>query len=164
MAEGEKEAKKKSPILLIVGLVVVGIVLASGISYFIATKIVGDKGAGNAKTMVQQHDPGVMVKIGDPKEGLIINIGGANSGRFLKVGVIAEMKLDKGEPVPGGKAPTPNEVKIMDTVVYVLRSQRMEDFDPTKQDQLKELLKNEINKAFGQEKVYEVYITNFVLQ
>lgn len=163
MAEGEKEGKKSS-VLLIVGLVVFGVILASGISYFIAMKIVGDKAGGDKKAIVQQHDPGAMVKIGDPKEGLVINIGGANSGRFLKIGVIAEMKLDKGEPVPGGKVPTPNEVKVMDTVVYVLRSQRMEDFDPAKQDQLKELLKNEINKAFGQEKVYEVYITNFVLQ
>ena len=46
----------------------------------------------------------------------------------------------------------------------MLRAQKVEDFDPMKQEQLKELLKNEINKAFGEDKVYEVYITNFVLQ
>lgn len=162
MAEEEKKAKK-SPMLLIVGLVVFGILLAGGISYFIATKIVSDKGT-DKKSIVQTHEPGAMFKIGDPKDGLVINIGGATSGRFLKVSIIVEMKLEKGEPVPGGKAPTPNEVKVMDTVVYVLRSQKMEDFDPNKQDQLKELLKNEINKSFGSEKVYDVYITNFVLQ
>ena len=60
--------------------------------------------------------------------------------------------------------PSPEEIKILDTVVSLLRSQKIEDFDPAKQEQLKELIKTEINKAFGEEKVYEVYITNFVLQ
>ncbi len=158
MADGAK----KFPIMLIVGMIVFGLLLAGGISYFIATKIVADKGGVEKK--VAQHDPGVFVKLGDAKDGLIINIGGLNSGRYLKIGIIVELKPDKKAAPPGGKVLTPEEIKILDTTVYVLRSQKIEDLDPTKQEQLKELLKNEINKTFGDEKVYDVYITNFVLQ
>lgn len=155
--------KRKFPMMMVVGMIVFGLLLAGGISYFIATRIVSDR-AGDRK--VVQHDPGVFVKLGDAKDGLIINIGGVNSGRFLKIGIIVELKPDKKAVAvaPAGKMPSPEEIKIADTAVYVLRSQTVEDFDPLKQEQLKELLKNEINKAFGDDRVYDVYITNFVLQ
>ncbi|NLP41359.1 MAG: flagellar basal body-associated FliL family protein [Veillonellaceae bacterium] len=156
MAEGEK----KFPMMMIVGMVVFGLLLAGGISYFIATKIVSDKTADIATA---QREPGVFMKIGE-KDGLVLNIGGVNSGRYLKIGIILELKSDKKTDIKEGKMPTPEEVKILDTVVHVLRSQKIEDFEPSKQDLLKELLKTEINKALGEEKVYEVYITNFVLQ
>ncbi|WP_378951833.1 flagellar basal body-associated protein FliL [Pelosinus sp. sgz500959] len=157
MAEGGK----KLPMMLIVGMIVVGLLLAGGISYFIATKIVADKSGEKSSS---QHEPGVFIKLGDMKDGLIINIGGLNSGRYLKIGMILELKPDKKAAPATGKLPSPDEIKILDTAVTVLRSQKIEDFDPLKQEQLKELVKNEVNKAFGEEKVYEVYITNFVLQ
>lgn len=158
MADGEK----KFPMMLIAGMIIVGVLLAGGISYFIATKIVADKGGVDKKVI--QHEPGTFIKLGDAKDGLIINIGGLNSGRYLKIGIIVELKPDKKATPPGGKMPSIEEIKILDTAVYVLRSQKIEDLDPLKQEQLKELLKNEINKTFGDEKVYDVYITNFVLQ
>lgn len=158
MADGDK----KFPMIMIAGMIVVGLLLAGGISYFIATKIVSDKGSD--KTAASQHEPGVFMKLGDLKDGLIINIGGLNSGRYLKIGMILELKPDKKAVAATGKLPSPDEIKILDTAVTVLRSQKIEDFDPLKQEQLKELVKNEINKVFGEEKVYEVYITNFVLQ
>ena len=157
MADGDK----KFPMIMIAGMIVVGLLLAGGISYFIATKIVSDKGSDKTAA---QHEPGVFMKLGDLKDGLIINIGGLNSGRYLKIGMILELKPDKKAVAATGKLPSPDEIKILDTAVTVLRSQKIEDFDPLKQEQLKELVKNEINKVFGEEKVYEVYITNFVLQ
>ncbi|VBB08087.1 Hypothetical protein LUCI_3352 [Lucifera butyrica] len=155
------DSEKKFPVMLVVGLVVVGLLLAGGISYFIATKIAS---GGKAADAHAKHEPGVFVKLGDPKEGLIVNIGGVNSGHYLKIGIVLEMKPDKDGTPKGGNSLSPNEVKILDTVVNVLRMQKVEDFDPAKQDHLKELLKNEINKTLGQDEVYEVYITNFVLQ
>jgi len=157
VADGEK----KKPMMMIAGMIVVGLLIAGGISYFIATKVVSDKASD---TKAVQHEPGTFMKLGDLKDGLIINIGGLNSGRYLKIGMILELKPDKKNVVATGKLPSPDEIKILDTAVSVLRSQKIEDFDPLKQDQLKELIKNEINKAFGEDKVYEVYITNFVLQ
>ena len=65
MAEGEK---KKTSMGLIIGLIVVGLLLASGVSYFVATKLLADNGAAAAK-----REPGVIMRLGDPKEGLIVN-------------------------------------------------------------------------------------------
>ena len=155
MAEGEK----KFPLMLVVGLVVVGLLLAGGVSYYIATKTIADKSEGKAP-----REPGVFIKLGDPKEGLIINSGGVNSGRYLKIGLMLEMKPSKQNSSKDTKALSPEEVKILDTAVYVLRSQKIEDFQPAKQDALKELLKQKINETLGEERVYEVYITNFILQ
>ncbi|MDR3563796.1 MAG: flagellar basal body-associated FliL family protein [Negativicutes bacterium] len=152
-------AGKKS-LVMIVGLIVVGLLLAGGVAYFIATKIVADKSEGKAVA----REPGVFVKIGDPKDGLIINIGGVNSGRYLKIGLTLELKPEKKAKEGEGKTVSPEEIKILDTVVYILRSQKLEDFDPSKQERLKDLIKNEVNKALGQDRVYDVYITNFVLQ
>ena len=157
MADGEK----KNSMMIIAGMIVVGLLLAGGISYFIATRIVSDK-VVDSKAV--PHEPGTFMKLGDLKDGLIINIGGLNSGRYLKIGMILELKPDKKVVASNGKLPSPDEIKILDTSVSVLRSQKIEDFDPLKQEQLKDLLKSEINKSFGEEKVYEVYITNFVLQ
>lgn len=157
MAEGAK----KFPLMLVIGLVVVGLILAGGISYFIATKIAGDKGSDKAAA---QREPGIFMKLGDAKEGLVLNIGGPNSGRYVKIGLILEIKPDKKAAPKEGKNMSPEEIRILDTVVYILRSQKVEDFDPSKQEHLKELIKNEVNKALGDDRVYEVYITNFVLQ
>ncbi len=156
------EEEKKFPVFLIIGMVVFGLLLAGGISYFIATKIVSER----TDRVVDKkfHEPGTFLKLGDSKDGLIINIGGVNSGRYLKIGIILEIRPDKNAAAKEGKAISPEEIKIQDTVIYVLRSQKIEDFDPAKQEQLKELIKNEVNKAIGDDRVYEVYITNFVLQ
>lgn len=57
----DEEKKKKIPLMLIVVMIVVGLALAGGISYFIASKIVADK----AGTKVEQREPGTFVKLGD---------------------------------------------------------------------------------------------------
>ncbi|WP_093792037.1 flagellar basal body-associated FliL family protein [Sporomusa acidovorans] len=147
--------------MVMIILIVVGLILAGGISYLIATRVVSDK---TVEKKVSLHEPGQFIKLGDAKDGLILNIGGVNSGRYLKIGVIVELKPSNNSPAKEGKMPSPEEIKILDTAVYVLRSQKIEDFDPVKQDQLKELLKNEINNTLGEDRVYDIYITNFVLQ
>jgi flagellar FliL protein len=156
----EEGGGKKFPVMLIVGLIVVGLILAGGISYFIATKVIATKSEGGK----QSREPGVFLKLGDPKDGLILNIGGVSSGRYLKIGVILELKPDKKGPAPGGKTASPEEIKALDAVVQLLRSQRVEDFDPNRQERLKDQIKSEVNRALGEDRVYEVYITNFVLQ
>jgi len=153
------EGEKKFPLMLVISLVVVGLLLAGGISYFIATKIVADKGDKKVT-----REPGVFMKLGDAKDGLVLNIGGVNSGRYLKIGLIAELKPVQKQAAKEGKMPSAEEIKILDTAVRVLRSQKIEDFEPGKQEALKETIKSKINEALGQELVYEIYITNFVLQ
>lgn len=155
-----EEGGKKFSVVLIVGLIVVGLILAGGISYYIATKVIATKSDGGKAA----REPGVFVKLGDAKDGLIVNIGGPTSGRYLKIGVVLELKPDKKGPAPGGKGTSPEEIKALDAVVQLLRSQRVEDYDPAKQERLKDQIKAEVNRALGEERVYEVYVTNFVLQ
>ena len=158
MAEGEK---KKSSMMMIVALVVVGLLLAGGISYYIANKIVADKAVAENPA---SHEPGTFIKLGDQKDGLILNIGGVNSGRYVKMSMIIELKPNKKAAQAEGKMPSPDEIKIQDTVVALLRAQKVEDFEPARQEQLKQLVKTEVNKALGADRVYDVYITNLVLQ
>lgn len=158
MADEEVLTKKKSPLVLIIAMVVIGLLLAGGVSYFIATKVMTDS-VGKVPT----REPGVFVKLGDAKEGIIVNVGGVKSGRFLKVGLVLEMNPEKGVDEKGAIIPA-TETKVLDTVLQVLRAQKIDDFDPSKQEDLKILIRDELNKLIGENAVYEVYITNFVLQ
>ncbi len=155
MAEGGR----KFSVTLIVSLIVVGLVLAGGVSYFIATKVTGGRTEGRAG-----REPGAFIKLGDAKDGLIINIGGVSSGRYLKIGIVLELRPDRKGQTPGGKTASPEEIKALDAVVQLLRTQKVEDFEPAKQERLKELVKAEVNRAYGEDRVMDVYITNFVLQ
>ena len=154
----EKAKTKKKPIFIYVavGLVLV-LALAGGTAYYVVTNYMG---SGKAAA---PREPGVLMKLGDPKEGFIVNIGTATSGRYLKIGVILELKPDKNAK-PAGKTLSPEEIRIQDAVLHVLRSQSVADFDPQKQERLKELIKQEVNRVVGREAVMEVYITNILLQ
>ena len=154
--------KKKSPIIMIAVLVLVGLVLAGGISYFVTTKIMTSASNGSGES--QHHDPGVFVKLGDAKDGIIVNVGGIKAGRFLKVGIVMEMNPGKKDNVTDGKLNQVAETKILDTTLQILRSVKIDDFDASKQDELKKQIKDEVNKVLGEGSVYDVYITSFVLQ
>lgn len=166
-AEEEKDEeqpaeKKKSPIIIIVVLVLVGLILAGGISYFVATKIlsnsISDDGAA------RYHDPGVFIKLGDAKEGLLVNVGGVKGSHFLKVGIVLEMNPGKQDNIKEGKINPVAETKMLDTVLQILRSEPLDGFDAQKQEALKDKIKVEVNHTLGEGSVYNVYITSFVLQ
>ncbi|MCI7260611.1 MAG: flagellar basal body-associated FliL family protein [Selenomonas sp.] len=157
-----EEKKKKSPVILIVVLVLVGLVLAGGISFFITTKMM----ANNASDSVSDHhDPGTFIKLGDAKEGIMVNVGGQKSGKFLKAGIVLEMNPGKKDNLTEeGKLQPMAETKILDTTMQILRSAKLDEFDATKQDDLKKKLKDELNSKLGAGSVYDVYITSFLLQ
>lgn len=154
-----EEEKKKFPMLMVVVIVVIGLILASGVSYYIASKVITGDHAGTAA-----REPGVFIRLGDQKDGIIVNVGGVKSGRFVKIGINLEMNPANEASIKEGKLVPAAEAKVMDTVLQVLRSRKIEEFDPDKQENLKVLIKEELNKAVGENSVYEVYITNFVLQ
>ena len=157
-----EEKKKKFPVILIVVLVLVGLVLAGGISFFITTKMM----ANNASDSVSEHhDPGTFIKLGDAKEGIMVNVGGQKSGKFLKAGIVLEMNPGKKDNLTEeGKLQPMAETKILDTTMQILRSAKLDEFDATKQDDLKKKLKDELNSKLGAGSVYDVYITSFLLQ
>lgn len=171
MADEEKDVeaqppKKKSPIILIAVLVVVGLALAAGISIFVTTKIMADTNAEIDEGESRHHDAGIFIKLGDPKEGMLVNVGGPRAGKYLKAGIVLEMNPGK-KSVMNQETHSLNpdaEVKIQDIVTQFLRATKIEDFDATKQDELKKQLKDALNAELGSGAVYDVYITSFLLQ
>ena len=168
--EGEEaaaEPKKKSPIIMIAVLAVVGLALAAGISVFVTTKIMADAAAGNEEDEDGRHEPGIFLPLGDPKDGILVNVGGPRGGKFLKTTIVLEMNPNK-KSVINEETQTFNpdaEIKIMDMVMQFLRSSKVEDFDAEKQDDLKKQLKDSINAEFGgSSAVFDIYITSFLLQ
>ena len=160
-AAAPEEKKKRSPIIMIAALVLVGLVLAGGISYFVTTKLITNTStSGESK----HHDPGVFIKLGDAKEGIIVNVGGIKASRFLKVGIVMEMNPGKKDNITDNKLNPLAETKILDTTLQILRTVKIDELDAAKQDELKQKIKVDVNKALGEGSVYDVYITSFVLQ
>lgn len=175
VAEGASEkttrlpVKKPPTIVFVVIAVIVGLLLAGGIAYFVATKLVatgprevgGGGGGGNSS---YHEDPGVFVKLGDAKDGILVNVGGIKGGHFLKAGIVIELNPNRKANVKDGKINPIAETKMLDTTLHILRSEPMDSFDAMKQDELKDKIKAEVNRALGEGAVYSVYITSFVLQ
>ena len=147
---------------MIVALVLVGLVLAGGISYFVTTKLMTNTAASGGEA--KHHDPGVFVKLGDAKEGIIVNVGGIKASRFLKVGIVMEMNPGKKDNLTDNKLNPLAETKILDTTLQILRTVKIDELDAAKQDELKQKIKADVNKVLGEGSVYDVYITSFVLQ
>ena len=158
-----EEKKKKSPIILVVVLVIIGLLLAGGISFFITTKMMAD--TATEAGVSEHHDPGKFIKLGDAKEGILVNVGGVKAGKFLKAGIVLEMNPGKKDNVTeDGKLQPMAETKVLDTTMQILRSAKLDEFDATKQDDLKKKIKDELNDKLGPGSVYDVYFTSFLLQ
>ena len=160
---------KNKTIIMVAVLVIVGLALAAGISLFVVTKVMGDipGGSGDEEGVGQRyHDPGVFVKLGDPKEGILVNVGGPRSGKFLKASIIVEFNPGKKVVINGDtNSLYPDaEIKVNDIATQFLRSTAIEDFDADKQEEFKKQFKDALNMALGSGSVYDVYITSFLLQ
>ncbi len=107
---------KKFPLVIIIVLIVLGLVLSGVIAFFISSTMMGAGTTANGGE-VKHHDPGVFVKLGDPKEGMIVNVGGIKASRFLKIGVVMELNPEKEEVVKEGKLVPMAETKIMDSTL-----------------------------------------------
>ena len=164
-----KFSKFKTPILIGV-LVIVGLALAAGISLFVVTKVMGDIPGGNGSeeedSGSRYHDAGVFIKLGDPKEGILVNVGGPRSGKYLKASIIVEYNPGKKSVIneETHSLQPDAEVKVNDVATQFLRATSLEDFDADKQDEFKKQLKDALNAALGGGSVYDVYITSFLLQ
>lgn len=171
MADDEKdvestpEPKKKSPIILIVILVIVGLALAAGISIFVTTKIMADATVDDSGED-RHHDAGIFIKLGDAKEGILVNVGGPRANKYLKAGIVLEMNPGKKSVInEETKVLQPDaQVKIDDIVIQYLRSIKVEELDAGNQDALKKQLKDALNAELGSGSVYDIYITSFLLQ
>ena len=135
------EPSRKSPIILIVVIVVVALAAAVGISFFITQHMMASNAGDVGGPSRLSHDPGVFIKRGDPKDGILVK-----------------------DNIADGKLLAPAETKVMDGTLQTLRSLKVEELDAGKQDELKTTLRDSLNKALGEGSVYEVYITSFLMQ
>ena len=170
-AEGEEvaaEPKKRSPIIFIVIGVVVALLLSAGIAIFVTTQIIAGagRGGGDDGEPDRDHEPGIFIQLGDPKDGVLVNVGGPRGGKFLKANIVLEMNPNKKTVVNEETKDLQPEarIKIMDMTMQFLRATKMEDFDAEKQDELKKQLKESINAELGSSAVYDVYFTSFFMQ
>ena len=165
--QAAEQPKQKSPMIMMVVVVVVAVLVAvaaaGGISYYIFSQAESPSHAEEGGSS-SHRDPGVFYKLGDPKEGILVNVGGGRSGKFLKAGIVLELNPGKSENVTDGKVGSVAETKILDTTMQFLRAAPLEEFDAAKQDALKKQLKDALNDRLGQGSVYDVYITSFLLQ
>lgn len=162
-AEEKPKGSGKTKIIMIIVGVLLALAAAGGISYYVVTQYLHS--ANNPVDPEKNHDPGVFVKLGKGDEGLMVNVGGIKGGHFLKIGIVLELNPGKQDNVTKDHKVQPiAETKILDTVLHILRSEKLESFDATKQDDLKEKIRSELNKALGGGSVYSVYITSFILQ
>ena len=167
-AEVAEQPKQKSPIIMVAIIAVVGLLLAVGISIFVTTQLLagatqgGDEGGGDGR----HHDAGIFLKLGDPKEGILVNVGGPRGGKFLKTTIVLEMNPGRSTVInEETQTFQPDaEIRIMDITMQFLRSSKVEDFDAEKQDELKKQLKDALNAELGSGAVYDIYITSFLLQ
>ena len=166
--QAAEQPKQKSPMIMMVVVVVVAVLVAvaaaGGISYYIFSQAESPSHAEDGGGGSSHRDPGVFYKLGDPKEGILVNVGGGRSGKFLKAGIVLELNPGKSENVTDGKVGSVAETKILDTTMQFLRAAPLEEFDAAKQDALKKQLKDALNERLGQGSVYDVYITSFLLQ
>ncbi|EKU70665.1 flagellar basal body-associated protein FliL [Selenomonas sp. F0473] len=165
--QAAEQSTQKSPMLMMIVVVVVAVLVAvaaaGGISYYIFSQE-GSTSHGEDSSGGSHHDPGVFYKLGDAKEGVLVNVGGGRAGKFLKAGIVLELNPGKKDNVIDGKVGSVAETKILDTTMQFLRAAPLEEFDASKQDELKKQLKDALNDRLGQGSVYDVYITSFLLQ
>ena len=168
-AESSEQPKQRSPIIMVAVIAVIGLLLAVGISIFVTTQLLagatqggGDDGGGDGR----HHDAGIFLKLGDPKEGILVNVGGPRGGKFLKTTIVLEMNPGRSSVInEETQTFQPDaEIRIMDITMQFLRSTKVEDFDAEKQDELKKQLKDALNAELGSGSVYDIYITSFLLQ
>ena len=166
--QAAEQPKQKSPMLMMVVVIIVAVLVAvaaaGGISYYIFSRAESPSHSEDGSGGKSNHDPGVFYKLGDPKEGILVNVGGGRSGKFLKAGIVLELNPGKSDNVADGKVGSVAETKILDTTMQFLRAAPLEEFDASKQDALKKQLKDALNERLGQGSVYDVYITSFLLQ
>lgn len=162
MAEVVDEGRSKIKLSVIILLVILGIVLAGAVSFFVAMKISESGSNSNGGAVVDYQAPGTLVKIGEPKDGVVVNVGGVG-GRYLKIAMTLEVMPTKEAGSDAAISPQ-DEMKINDSVLKFLRSQSLDAFTPENQGDLKSNVEKTVNEALGGNRVKDVFITNLVVQ
>lgn len=168
-ANGEEEAKPKSPLKLIILVAVVMLVLGGGGAYF----LLGSKSSAPAPEVTTTEGSEETAEVKEPKAEavyfsldprFVVNFVGKSKARFLQVqidGVTRDpmIKEDVTLHLP----------KIRNNILMLLSSKTYNDLsDPEGKEQLRQEVLTEIQSILkeesGHEGVEDIFFTSFVMQ
>lgn len=155
--EKNAETKEKSGFdfkIVLVGLVI--FLVAMGASYFMLKSLMAPFMPEEQKKETKEKSGGTIVSIGE----FTTNLNDPSGARFVKVEVYVEMAGEKKK-----EEELKEYMPIMkDTVLNILSSKTPADMDVRYREELKEEIKNKLNKRLGSEMIKEVYFTSFIMQ
>lgn len=178
---GAAPSDGKSPIMKylpwIVGLLIVQVVLAYFVAHwFFSPAPTPEKPAGQTEVAASAAEPQPesdskggyktpkapeVNTIYDKLDVIVVNPAGTDGLRFLSTQVFLGLSSPKVEEYITSHSLV---YRIKDTLVRTLSSKTIPELDPSKQDQLKQELKEKLNAFLGKNAVVDIYFQSFVLQ
>lgn len=141
--------KKKLPIMIIAGVVVLVLVL------FLAKGMLGGSKADAKEKKKESHQVGISFALDE----FLVNLSGSGD-HYLRASISLGMK--KGQTEEKLKEHT---ALMRDAILSVLTSKTKKELaEAREREELKEELKKRINEALGEEQVVKVYFTSFATQ
>ena len=145
------ETKSKKPMLIMV-LVVVAVVV------FTCTLAFGKKIMAKDKKTKVVAEKGTII----PLDEFLVNLSDPGSDHFLKVSLALEFTKKSGKTAENIKE---DSAQLRDAVLQALSTKTRDAISSDAgKSKLKTEIKDDVNKALGDDQVLNVYYTNFVTQ
>lgn len=103
------------------------------------------------------HQVGNLIKIGE----FVTNLNDVGGSRFIKMEVTVEIPGDNSKAAEKINSSIPI---IKDTILNIISSKTMADFDSRNRNNLRAEIKNELNARLGSDIIYAVYFEQLVIQ
>jgi len=161
MAEEEKNVvekkESKSDFIKIIAVGVVVFLIALGASYFVLRSTISpllppDKNGSSGESAL-----GTPFEVGE----FTTNINDITGPRFMKVKVTITLS---GSDKKANEEATKYKPIIRDTILGMISSKSVADFDYNNRANLKEEIKKEVNAKLGKELVQSVYFEDIIIQ
>lgn len=156
----DKEGSKGNLVKILIVVLLVAVLLGGGVfaGYFVATKM------KPTTTTIVKTDKVLNPKSFSLGADFLVNLKSDKSSGFLKTNIYIgyDGELKEHEELPAEL----DEKKAMlrDAVNSVLRTKKPEDFDGTKDEQLKKEIKDKINALLTKGKIEGVYFNDIIVQ
>lgn len=113
----------------------------------------------------EAHEPGEVVEVKD----LIVNPAASAGRRYLKVAAVIEMKPEKGKKKAAkegeGEGGGLQEAQIRDLLIRELSARTLDELtDPVTKEEMRQGLLEGLGALLGEERVTNLYFTEYVVQ
>ncbi len=145
-------AEQGRSLIRVIGIIIIIIIFAAGISYGIMNYLL--PGDGKAES-VQEKKIGPTFTLGD----FVVNLGGGSGYQYIKASIVVEIsnsdllkELEKRNP------------QIRDKIISILREQKLENIEEPGADNIKNQIKAELNRILNNGDITRVWFTQLVVQ